>query len=183
MEVTIITGLGNPGKSYALTRHNIGFMFLDYIAQNDCIEPFKISKKLSSALSVNYSSSQKYIFTKPTNFMNNSGLSVITTINFYKTKPEKLIVIHDDLDIKFNKYKKKKKKTASGHNGILSIINHIGTKDFVRVRIGIDNRSEVHKKNQSGADYVLGRFTSEELEQLPKLFNEILSDEKFKTYI
>lgn len=183
METLIIAGLGNPGKSYALTRHNIGFMFFDYIAQNDCIESFKISKKLNSALSENRSGSQKYVFTKPLTFMNNSGLSTNSVIRFYKTTPEKLIVIHDDLDIEFGKYKISKNKNASGHNGILSIINNIGTKNFVRIRIGIDNRTKEQRINQSGADYVLSRFTTKELKELPYIFNQILSNEIFKSYI
>ncbi len=179
----IIIGLGNPGKSYILTRHNIGFMFFDYIVQNSYIEPFKISKKLSSAISKNLINSQKSIFVKPLAFMNNSGISASSVIKYYKTTPQELIVIHDDLDIEFGKYKISKNKNASGHNGILSIINSIGTKDFTRIRIGIDNRTKEQRINQSGADYVLNRFKNDELEKIPNIFSQILDDDNFKKII
>ncbi len=177
-DTRLIIGLGNPGKCYELTRHNVGFMFLDYFIKKNDLENFKSAPKLHADLSAYYLNSKKIFLAKPLTFMNNSGLSTRNALDFYKLKPANLVIVHDDLDIKFGEYKISQNKNASGHNGILSIINHIQTKDFIRIRIGIDNRTKEQRNNQKGSDYVLGKFNQKELNLLPEIFDKILVDER-----
>ncbi len=174
----LIVGLGNPGENYALTRHNVGFMFLDYLTKKHKLDNFNNASKLHSHINIYHSNQNRNILLKPQTFMNNSGLSVRATLDFYKLNIKNLIVIHDELDIKFGEYKISKNKNASGHNGILSIINHIGTKDFIRIRIGIDNRTQQQRKNQRGSEYVLGKFNNDELNLLPEIFEKIQKDDR-----
>lgn len=110
---------------------------------------------------------------KPTTFMNLSGESVGAISSFYKINPAEILVVHDDLDIKLGEYKMHFNKGPKVHNGITSIENHLGTSEFWRLRIGIDNRTPELRENISGADYVLGRFNSEERILLDKVFLKI----------
>lgn len=174
MKTKLIIGLGNPGKEYQKTRHNAGFLMLDFFAENLNFSDFKFEKKFNAEITEKQISGQKIILVKPQTFMNNSGQSVQALINFYKIPAEKIIVVHDELDLKLGDFKISQNKNASGHNGVLSIFNHLGTKKFQRIRIGIDDRNEQQRKNMSGSDYVLGRFSKNELEILNQTFQEIL---------
>lgn len=169
----LIIALGNPGKKYIETRHNAGFLMIDYLQKTLNFPDFKFEKKFNAEISENKVGNEKIILSKPQTFMNNSGQSVQTLINFYKVPVEEIIVIHDELDLKLGDFKISQNKNASGHNGVLSIFNHLGTKDFERIRIGVDNRTEDQRKNISGSDYVLGRFTKEELNILNDVFENI----------
>lgn len=186
----LIIGLGNPGEKYQDTRHNAGFLMLDYLKENLNFSNFKFDKKFNAEItengnhenfsllnlikSTNTTANQnKIILAKPQTFMNNSGQTTQALINFYKITPEEIVVIHDELDLSLGKFKISKGKNAAGHNGILSIINHLGTKDFTRIRIGVDNRNEAERKNISGSNYVLGRFQNKELEILKDVFQKI----------
>lgn len=163
----LIIGLGNPGKDYQNTRHNVGFLTLDnYLGNVDWKEKFNalyFEKRINS---------EKVIFVKPLTFMNLSGNAVVKYVNYYNVNIDDILVIQDDLDLPFSTYKLKKNSSAGGHNGIKSIINCLGSQDFLRLKIGVSNNKSIDTK-----DYVLGRFSKEEkdkLDSLQKTFNEII---------
>jgi len=153
----LIVGLGNPGKKYDKTRHNIGFVIIDEITKKLQATNCKLEKKFKSEISEGNSNREKVIFVKPQTFMNNSGEAVQSLINFYKLDPEKdLVVIHDDKDIPLGNIKIQKDKNSAGHNGVQSIIDHLKTKNFTRVRIGV--APEDPRKIGNTADFVLKKF-------------------------
>jgi len=166
--IKLIVGLGNPGKEYTKTRHNAGFLFLDYLC-----ESFLTENKFKSEVSSININSKKILTTKPLTYMNSSGEAVLAISQFYKINPEEILVVHDDLDIKLGEYKLQFNKGPKVHNGILSIENMLSSSEFWRLRIGIDNRDGELRKNISGSDYVLGRFTQEELDVLAQTFKAI----------
>ncbi|MCK4635888.1 MAG: aminoacyl-tRNA hydrolase [Candidatus Moranbacteria bacterium] len=174
----LIIALGNPGKEYRHTRHNTGFLMINYLQEILNFTDFKFDKKFNAEISENKIGDEKIILAKPQTFMNNSGQSVQALINFYKIPVEEIIVIHDELDLKLGDFKISRNKNASGHNGVLSIFNHLNTKDFTRIRVGVDNRNENERKNISGSDYVLGRFSKEELEILNDIFEKAVKELK-----
>ena len=168
----IIVGLGNPGKEYIKTRHNAGFMILDALAKNYNLT-FTENKRFNALIAKD----QNQILVKPLTFMNNSGQSVQAVLSYYKLIPKKLglfnqknsdltdilTIIHDDLDIPGGKFKVSINSRAAGHNGVQSIINHLKTKNFTRIRIGIkpteDRVIDVRK-------YVLKNFSPNEFAQI-----------------
>ena len=150
----LIVGLGNPGKQYDLTRHNAGFMALDLLAGGVEWEHKYDSQFLKT---------DSVILAKPQLFMNLSGKSVEQIMKFYPTA--QLIVIHDEMDFPVGSMKIMKNSTAAGHNGVQSIIDELGTKDFIRIRIGINNPET--KKDLPTDAFVLQKFIADE-EQLVK---------------
>jgi len=181
----LIVGLGNPGEKYKQNRHNVGFMFLNYLLEIFKIKfesrsmtsqspSFKADKYLFSEIAqigASNSQSQQYILVKPQTYMNKSGDAVKKTVLHYKLKPsQSLIVIHDDLDISFGKFKIQM-QGPKVHNGITDIQNKLQTMDFLRVRIGVDNRPSENR--MGGEEYVLQNFIADELAQLPELFKKI----------
>ncbi len=171
----IIVGLGNPGKNYESTRHNAGFLCVEMIAQNHMAEKFTLEKKFKS-LVTEYTDAigQKTILVKPQTFMNGSGEAVKAIIDFYKSDiTTDVVIIHDDLDLPLGHYKKSHNRGPAGHNGVRDIIEKCKTRNFKRLRIGIDKRTQIQKQNMSGSDYVLGKFTQSEKELLKKTLQEI----------
>lgn len=163
----LIVGLGNPGKEYESTRHNVGFMVIDHYIENDAWQ-----KKFDGLYQIVNIESEKVLFLKPTTFMNNSGISVVQASKYYDIEPEDILVIQDDMDIEFGKHKIKKDSSSGGHNGIKSIIAALNTDSFARLKIGIS-----HDKNKDTINYVLGKFSKEEMNTLNenyKLYNEII---------
>ncbi|OQA35515.1 MAG: Peptidyl-tRNA hydrolase [Parcubacteria group bacterium ADurb.Bin326] len=158
----LVVGLGNPGKKYENTWHNIGFMAVDKTAYFLYAPKFKESSKfLAETGSVtNRRYSDKIILAKPLTFMNLSGKSVLALANFYKIKPEDIIVIHDDIDLPLGKMRISFDSSAGGHNGIKSIIESLGTKKFCRIKIGMATK---RKSLMDSADYVLNKFTKDDL--------------------
>jgi len=128
----IIVGLGNPGNQYKKYRHNTGFILLDKLAEERGLK-WKKSSKFESDVA----ESVDFILVKPQTFMNNSGDAVSKIMNFYKISPDDLVVVHDDVDLKFGDIKKQKGKNPAGHHGVEDIMEKIGTKDFWRIRVGI----------------------------------------------
>ena len=155
----IIAGLGNPARQYEKTRHNAGFDAIDLLAQKYNI---KINeKKHKSLCGTGIIEGQKALLVKPQTFMNLSGESIAAALNFYKLAPEtNLIVIYDDISLPPGKLRIRKKGSAGGHNGIKSIINHTGTQEFLRIKIGVGEKPQ----GWDLADYVLGRFSKEDRE-------------------
>lgn len=160
----IIVGLGNPGKQFEKTRHNLGFRVLDEFRKENNFPKFKSSKKFESFLSKSSFKRKQIILAKPKTFMNTSGKAVKKLIKNYKLKIEDLIVIHDDLDLPLGKIKISKGRGSAGHKGVKSIIDTLGTKDFPRFRIGIkpDKNIKLKNLNYKLKEFVLDKFTKEE---------------------
>ncbi len=158
----LIVGLGNPGNEYKLTRHNIGFMAVDYFMQQLGNPPVK--NKFKADIAQAEINGTPVIFCKPQTFMNLSGESVQPIMGFYKIPLTHLIVIHDEIDQPFAQMKIQKNRGHGGHNGIRSITGLMGSMDYTRLRLGV-GRPENPEHNV--ADYVLGKFTSDEFKALP----------------
>ncbi len=155
-ETFIIAGLGNPGRKYENTRHNLGFITVDKIAEDNDISVKKI--KFKSLVGEGVIGSDKVILMKPQTFMNNSGEALREIVNFYKVPPENLIVIYDDFDIPIGSIRVRKFGSAGTHNGMRSVIRLLGFDNFPRIRIGIDSTI----KNEL-IDFVTGGFRKEEV--------------------
>ncbi|WAM32049.1 aminoacyl-tRNA hydrolase [Caldicellulosiruptor naganoensis] len=154
----IIAGLGNPGERYTFTRHNAGFLAIDYLAQTFNTKVDRINFK-GLVGSFEYAG-KKVLLLKPMTYMNASGDSIIEAVNFYKIKPEKLIVIYDDIAFDVGVVKMRKKGSDGGHNGMKSIIQRLGTEEFPRIRIGIGIPKEDMIK------YVLSEFEDDEKQKV-----------------
>ncbi len=157
----LIVGLGNPGKEYENTRHNVGFMILDNI-----LGEVNWSKKFNGLYYKTSINGENVLFLKPQTYMNNSGECISKFVKYYKIQLEDLLVIHDDLDIDFKKIKIKFSSRSGGHNGIKSIINYLDSNDFARLKIGIKN-----KNINNIIDFVLSKFNKEEMEFLTTNYN------------
>ena len=162
----LILGLGNPGQEYEKTRHNIGFIFLDYISNRLNI---KIENKCYKGLFANtIINGEKVIFLKPQTFMNNSGQAIEKIVNFYKLSPDDILVIHDDIDLDLARVKVVKNSSSGGHNGIKSIESCLGTKKYMRIKLGINS-----KLNRETKNFVLGKFTDEEMIVIKDTFKQL----------
>lgn len=168
----LIVGLGNIGKEYDLTRHNIGFECINAIHDNhNEFEPWKIKKDLFCELSVGTFGSTKVFLAKPTTMMNNSGKCVQAILNFYKIPSTHLSVVHDELDLAFGKIRTQMAGSSAGHNGIKSITSQIGD-GYGRIRVGIMGDKP---EQMDTADYVLAKFSSTEQKNILLLKREVQS--------
>jgi PTH1 family peptidyl-tRNA hydrolase len=180
----LIVGLGNPGEKYNHTRHNAGFLAVDFILNDgDKFMMAKPTHEFKSEIYTLAQGSDRVIVMKPQTFMNDSGQALKVICNFYKMDLSKdLLVIHDEVDLPFGTIRTTDSSSAAGHNGIQSIIDNLGTQDFHRIRIGVETRAS---RNDLPTDaFVLQNFTDEELKQLdqeilPKVKTEV---EKFINY-
>lgn len=185
-----IIGLGNPGKEFINTRHNVGFMVLDYLVDNfkEKLKDSNLKFKKSNKFKAEILKINNLLLVKPQTFMNNSGEAVKKILEFYKNKKffpsltsftKFLYVIHDDWDIVLGEYKIQFAKGPKNHGGINSIEKHLKTKDFWRIRIGINNLKLKNKKEElEGKDFVLQKFPAKELKEVSKVFKKI-SEKKF----
>ncbi|MEI7750012.1 MAG: aminoacyl-tRNA hydrolase [Candidatus Moraniibacteriota bacterium] len=165
----IIVGLGNPGKEYERTRHNAGFLFLDFLKESQGFPPFEPSSRWKGSVSAGLRDGKKVLLLKPETFMNRSGESVSAIMSFFKIPVSDIVVVHDDLDIAAGSFKIGKGSGAAGHNGVSDLIEKLGTKEFTRVRIGIGRPPE----NVPADVFVLSPFSDEELIALRNTFLEI----------
>lgn len=166
----LIVGLGNPGRQYEMTRHNIGFHTIDYIADEYKIKVNKLKfKALYGETSIG---GEKAYLIKPQTFMNLSGESVVEFSRFYKAPPENIIVINDDISLDAGRIRVRAKGSAGGHNGLKSIIYQLQSDEFPRVKMGVGSPNHA---DYDLADYVLGRFTKEEI---PVMENAIIRAKK-----
>lgn len=164
----IIAGLGNYGEKYKFTRHNAGFLALSYISQK---HGFDITKsKFKSLVCDTKFGEKKVLFMLPQTLMNNSGEAIRAAMDFYKLTPDKLLVIYDDISLDCAKLRIRKNGSAGGHNGIKSIIAHIGSEDFARIRIGIGAKPH---PEMDLADWVLSNFTENEQKLLFDKFENV----------
>ena len=161
--MNLIVGLGNPGKEYLFSRHNMGFMVVDRLADDLGI---RVTRNQFDSLTGDGSiSGRRIMLAKPQTYMNLSGRSVSGLLNFYKLEMDTLIVVHDDLDLPFETVRIKKGGGHGGNKGVMSIINQLGSPDFVRVRMGIGKPA----RKEMTDDHVLGRFSPEEVKVLPDI--------------
>lgn len=180
----VVVGLGNPGARYATTRHNAGFMAVDFLHQQFGWEGFREEKKFSGLMSIGSIQRKKVFLVKPLTFMNESGRCVRAILDFYKLTPQALLVIHDEIDLPLGTVKTTSSSGSAGHNGVQDIIDALGTQDFSRIRLGIDRPRNTVSDNVGGPtetesantpihDYVLAPFTDSELEKITGLFPSI----------
>jgi len=163
-----IVGLGNPGKKYIGTRHNIGFQMIDLIKNSYSFPEWQSSKKFSSLLSEGNIDGKKTLLVKPQTFMNHSGLAICKILNFYKISLDNLLIVHDDFDLKLGVVRLRgNSEGKSTHNGIRSIVQSVGSPDFVRIRLGVGTDTDLPKDV-----FVLQRFSSEESEVVEDMLNE-----------
>lgn len=166
----LIVGLGNPGKEYERTRHNLGFMVIDALADH-YFSSSSFKEKFHGRYADGTIAGQKLVLLKPHTFMNRSGKSVLAAAQFYKIPPENIIVFHDDLDLVIGKVRVKINGGAAGHNGIRDLDQCLG-KDYLRVRIGIHHPGD---KNQV-SDYVLGNLTAPEMDIMTPLIERLVRE-------
>ena len=186
----IIIGLGNIGREYENTRHNAGFMAMDKLAQ--MLEMDFNQEKFSAYFSKKKIDGEDIILLKPTTYMNNSGIALRQCMDFYKVPSEDILVLYDDMDMPVGKLRLRQKGSAGGHNGIKSIISHIGTQEFDRIRIGIGKdkmiaatflgRTQVEYHFDAIQDYIPGAYSMSEAEMTfhdgaVKRSREILGDD------
>ena len=164
----LIVGLGNPGKEYEKTRHNVGFSFLDYYLEKKDGN-VNWSNKFDGLIYETRIDNNKVIFLKPQTFMNLSGNSVRKVIDFYHIAIEDVFVISDDLDLNIGNFKLRMSGSSGGHNGLKDIESKIGSSNYKRMKIGISKVDGIDTK-----DYVLGNFSSSENKILDKLFSDLI---------
>ena len=172
----IIVGLGNPGKEYEKTRHNVGWMFLDYYAKNNNVEISK--EKLNSKICEIKHKDEKVILAKPLTFMNLSGNAVVKLKNWYKVDSNDIIIIYDDIDIDFETIRYREKGSGGSHNGMKNIVQMLGTTQIPRIRIGIGG---LKYEKQDLKDFVLEKFRQNELDKLEEIFK--LVEEKLNDFL
>lgn len=168
----LVVGLGNPGLKYKKTKHNVGFMCLDEYAKSN-----KLTFKKDNKFKGEWLKEGNLVLLKPHTFMNLSGESIRKMIDFYDIDIEDVLIIYDDLDLPLGKIRIREKGSAGGHNGIKSVISHLKTQEFKRIRVGIEKNPLIETKN-----YVLGKFSKEEKAQITDTITktiDIIND--FKT--
>lgn len=160
----LIIGLGNPDKEYAMTRHNFGWIAIDGFATKKELNLTK--HKASNSLIADFKTKrERIVLAKPLTYMNESGKAVKALKRFYKLPTNKIIIVHDDIDLPYGKIRLSKKRGTGGHQGIESIVKHLKSKDFKRIRLGIGPQ-----KGKS-EDFVLKKFSSEEKKKLPEIID------------
>ena len=163
----LVVGLGNKGREYENTRHNMGFMLVDrYLQYKNITDKFK--EKFNAMYIETTINNEKVIFIKPMTYMNNSGIAVRAFLDFYKLNSEDVLVISDDLDLDLGKFRLRRNGSSGGHNGLKSIISHLGTDYFKRLRIGISNDKD------DVINYVLSKFSKKELGEIDTMFDTLV---------
>ena len=169
----LIAGLGNPGREYEGTRHNAGFMALDALA--DALDVCVETKKFKGLLGQGFLAGEKVLLVKPQTYMNLSGECLRAVMDFYKIEPEDVLVMFDDVSLPVGQLRIRKKGSAGGHNGIKSIIAHMGTMDFPRIKIGVGEKPA----EMALADYVLGHFPAQEKRVMTEAAREAAKAAKY----
>ena len=160
----LVVGLGNPGKEYENTRHNVGFNIIDKYLES---KNLKLDKdKFNGKYVKTNINNEEVIFLEPQTYMNNSGESISSIMKYYKINIEDILIIQDDLDMEIGKIKLKEKSSSGGHNGIKSIEENLGSEEYKRLKIGISNNKDIDTK-----DYVLGKFSKEDKEILDNTYS------------
>lgn len=169
----LITGLGNIGDKYLFTRHNAGFMVVDKLAINNNLA-FKEEKKLKCLMSKYKVNGEDILLIKPTTFMNLSGEAIAAVMSYYKIDTKDLIIIYDDISLELGRMRFRKNGSDGGHNGIKSVIKHLGTKDFDRLKIGIGPQPPIPSEA-----FVLQNFSKDQLDDLKSVLNKAVEAIEF----
>ena len=176
----LIIGIGNPDPQYQQTRHNVGFMFLDYLAKKIGANDFVEDKKSNALVSKSKIEKTPAVLAKPLCYVNKSGEVVSKLAKLYKVKPKDVIVVQDDLDIEFGSFKNSFEKNSGGHKGVESVIKALKTNKFYRLRIGTSVRALEKARTQSDKkrdafvmDFVLGKFSPKDQDTIKKMFPQI----------
>ena len=174
MNEIYLIGLGNPGKKYSQSRHNIGFLLLENLA-NKYNSNFLLKEKLKSSYSEFKINGSCYRLFLPNTFMNNSGDAVRAIVDWYKINLDQLFIIVDDKDLPLGKIRFRKKGSSGGHNGLKSIIEKLQTQNFNRIRIGIGSPPSLQRTNNFNTiSHVLGNISSEEKSILDKVYKKVI---------
>ncbi len=177
-QMKLIVGLGNPGEKYESSRHNLGFVALDHLLkkltrlkQSVWTEEKKF-KALTKEIEID---GEKIILLKPTTFMNDSGIAVKAYLSYFKIDPKDMYLVHDELDIPLGKIRIRYGGSGGGHNGVNSVIEHLGTDKFLRIRLGIGHEAR-QSAGRDSADYVLGTFESHEKGKVNSLIKQAIKE-------
>ncbi|MBI4301248.1 MAG: aminoacyl-tRNA hydrolase [Chloroflexi bacterium] len=170
MASIVIVGLGNPGQLYSRNRHNVGFQCLNYFARLHTI-PFK-QKGTRSRLGIGEVNGIQIVLAKPQTFMNQSGLAVAALAQRYRLLPQDLVVIHDDLDLPLGKIRIRKRGSSGGHRGVQSIVEHLGSQEFPRLRVGIGTPL-ARDEDWDAVQHVLSDFTDEEWRVIQEVWAKV----------
>ena len=172
----LVIGLGNPGKSYTKTRHNVCFRVLDAFHKQHLasgVSQWQLSKKFNAEVAEETSDGEKILLVKPMTFMNRSGETVGLLMQYYKLSLDDIIVIHDDKDLELGTIKVQRNRGDAGHNGTKSIVEHVGSRDFTRVRCGV--LTDAGKKEDT-SDFVLGKFGLLERKKVEQLLQQAVEE-------
>jgi PTH1 family peptidyl-tRNA hydrolase len=170
----LLVGLGNPGEKYAQTRHNLGYMVLDRLAEKneEANEKWKQEAKFHAEILHFTYNQQSYTLLKPQTFMNNSGQAVQAFASYYKIEPKDIAVVYDELDIPIGSLRVRNEGSAGGHNGVKSIIEHLGTDKFMRIRLGIGTDDRF----LPAEEFVLAPFHPSERKEIEKMVEKAVED-------
>jgi PTH1 family peptidyl-tRNA hydrolase len=172
-DLFLIVGLGNPGRDYAKTRHNAGFIVVDQLARRSQAD-WNLEKKFSARMARAGRSEREALLCKPQTFMNSSGEAVAAVVNFYRIELPRVLVIVDDADLPLGQLRLRPGGSSGGHHGLESVEQHLGSRDYARLRIGIGREGSAGRAATSGprqiTGHVLGRFSSTEAELADKIF-------------
>lgn len=185
----LIVGLGNPGKEYVATRHNVGYFFVEKIVAGDLagfsgsnfvteLSSFTIDKKNKAEIAKGTINKRRVVLAKSLTYMNDSGHAVQALLHFFKLTPADLLVIHDDKDIPLGEIRVQRDRGAAGHNGVSSIMEQLGTKNFLRLRVGIQPIETAAKNNLNITNLVLGKFSAAEKKILQSVTDKIFEEIK-----
>jgi PTH1 family peptidyl-tRNA hydrolase len=175
VDLQLLVGLGNPGAKYAETRHNVGFMVLERLAR-DGAAPFRSQPRLQGLLAEIGSGAGRLRLLMPQTYMNESGRSIRAALDWYRLEPAQLLVLVDDMDLPLGRLRLRASGSAGGHNGLRSTIQHLGSQDFARLRIGIGAPAENPAERRARTvSHVLGRFAAEERPVLEAVLSEVIA--------
>lgn len=173
MDLQLLVGLGNPGSRYAETRHNVGFMVLERMAAHSGV-PFRSQPKLHGLLAELGTGPARLRLLMPQTFMNESGRAIRAALDWYRLVPGQFLVVVDDMDLPFGRLRLRAAGSAGGHNGLRSTIQHLGTQEFARLRIGIGAPAlEAQERRERTVGHVLGRFSPAERPALEAVLDEV----------
>ena len=174
----IVVGLGNPGKEYENTRHNTGWLFLEYLEKKYDFSISEKNKNFESMISQIYINNEKIVFAKPLTYMNLSGNAVLKLKNWYKVEEKDILIIFDDIDIPFGECRYKENGSGGTHNGMKDIVKKLSSKNIPRIKIGIGG---IKHEKQDIVDFVLQKYTKSQLEELEQVFEK--AHEKFLKFL
>ena len=173
-KILLLVGLGNPGSQYANTRHNVGFMILKKLAIRESTN-FRQSKKLFGSIADIRVGNECQRLLMPNTYMNESGRSIRAAMNWIEIEVDQLLILVDDIDLPLGKIRLRRQGSAGGHNGLRSAIQHLGTKDFCRLRVGIGSPiNRTNDKQAKTVSHVLGKFTKKEMSILEEVIDEVI---------